>query len=230
MLALALLLLAATARADVDPAKYRELPGGAQRLVSSMTVRADDTAIDAAVRRRYAGQHPSGDYDLYINAEGTVDGVHVVRSLDGCDEFIAKHLVTARTTPKPPAPFVRHVTVELRFASAAAPPVAPAALRAKNVPPAMFEQQLLAAPAPHLPDVVKKRARGELVGMYKICAATDGKIIEVAPLQSIAGADEAIMATLRTWQLKPQPMPICSISRFVFSVDHSGDRAAGRAR
>jgi len=41
----------------------------------------------------------------------------------------------------------------------------------------------------------------------------------VAPLQSIAGADEAIMATLRTWQLKPQPIPICSLSRFVFTVD-----------
>ncbi len=218
VMAVGLVALVGSARADIDPAKYRELPGGEHRMVSSMTVRPDDTAIEAAVRRRYAGQHPSGDYDLYIGTEGTVDGVHVVRSLEGCDEFIARHLVTARVTPKPPAPFVRHVTVELRFdggATAAAPP----SLRARNVPPHVFDTEALVRETPHLPDAVKLRARGDLVGMYKVCVATDGTVMSVAPLQSIAGADEAIMATLRRWQLKPQPTPICSITRFVFSVE-----------
>ena len=217
-MSVSLAALAGAARADIDPTKYRELPGGEQRMVSSMTVRPDDTAIEAAVRKRYAGQHPSGDYDLYIGAEGTVDGVHVVRSLEGCDEFIARHLVTARVRPKPPAPFVRHVTVELRFAGAGAP-VAPAALRAKNVPPQVFDSEALVREAPHLPDAVKARARGDVTGMYKVCVATDGTVMSVAPLQSIAGADDAIMATLRRWRLKPQPTPICSITRFVFSVE-----------
>ena len=214
-LALALVVGSAlAARADINTRNYRELPGGEHRMVSSITVRPDDTAIPADERKRYAGQHPSGDYDVYIGREGTVDGIHVVRSLEGCDEFIAKHLATIRQTPKPPEPWVRHVTVELRFGDVATP----SSIRAKNVPPHLFESLLVASPTPHLPDAVKRRARGELVGVYKICAATNGKVTTVAPLQSIPGADEAIMTTLRTWQITPQPMPICTSTRFVFAV------------
>ena len=215
LVALSLLVLAGGARADLDPRNYRELPGGAQRMVSSITVRPGDTAIAAEVRKRYAGQHPSGDYDVYIGREGTVDGIHVVRSLEGCDEFIAKHLATIRQTPKPPEPWVRHVTVELRFDSAAVPN----ALRAKNVPPHLFDTELIEHPTPHLPENVLVKAAGrQLPWLGKVCANADGSISQVSVVSGIPGADSAISETVRTWRLRPQPIPICTIVRFVFDV------------
>lgn len=215
LLVLPLIVLAADARADIDRAKYRELPGLGQRMVSSVRVGPNEPLIDAAVRQRYAGRHPSGDYDVYINREGTVDGVHVVRSLEGCDEFIAKRLMTGRQNPKPAEPWVHHVTVELRFESAVAPP----AVRAKNVPPHFFDEQMVAHSDPHLPDAVLAKAKArELVWTGKVCANADGTIGQVAVIQGIPGADAKVIETLRTWRLRPQPLPVCTVIRLVYDV------------
>src|SRR5262249_48793363 len=104
-------------------------------------------------------------------------------------------------------------------AVAAAEPVASQAKKAKNVPPLLFEAELLEGPMPHPPDSVKsKHANEDVVGMYKVCAGTDGAIQRAQVVVSIPGADGTILDTIRKWRLKPQPLPICAMQRFVFSV------------
>lgn len=90
--------------------------------------------------------------------------------------------------------------------------------RARNVPPHYFEQQYISNETPHLPDAAKPAAGGELQWLGKVCAATDGHISQVSIVSGIRGADESIMATMRGWRLRPQPFPICTLVRFVFSV------------
>ena len=55
--------------------------------------------------------------------------------------------------------------------------------------------------------------------MVKICIDQAGKVNQVQIIQGIPGADNDILSTIRTWKYKPQPIPICSMTRFVFNVD-----------
>ena len=55
--------------------------------------------------------------------------------------------------------------------------------------------------------------------MVKICVDQSGRVNNVQMIQGIPGADNDIIATLRGWKFKPQPVPICSLSRFVFTID-----------
>lgn len=91
----------------------------------------------------------------------------------------------------------------------------------KNVPPQVLEQQKIAGEIPHLPDIVKiqRKGTGDAVFMAKICIDRGGNVSQVSVIQGIPGADQQILATLRSWRYKPQPLPICSMSRFVFSID-----------
>jgi hypothetical protein len=41
----------------------------------------------------------------------------------------------------------------------------------------------------------------------------------VQVIQGIPGADNDIVATVRRWVYKPQPIPICSMTRFEFNID-----------
>jgi hypothetical protein len=89
-----------------------------------------------------------------------------------------------------------------------------------NIPPAYFDQQVVAKSDPHLPDSVKVAHAGEkdLVAMFKVCANPAGEIVSVFTIVSIPGADDAIADTIRTWRLKPQPIGLCTLARFVFDV------------
>jgi hypothetical protein len=48
---------------------------------------------------------------------------------------------------------------------------------------------------------------------------TDGDITQVVVMEGIPGADALIVDSLRQWQLRPQPTPICSLLRIVYSVE-----------
>jgi hypothetical protein len=73
---------------------------------------------------------------------------------------------------------------------------------------------------PHLADAVKTaHAGGDLPSIYKVCANTEGKIVAVFTVQSIPEADSAIADTIRQWRLKPQPVGVCTLVRFVFRTD-----------
>jgi protein TonB len=93
--------------------------------------------------------------------------------------------------------------------------------KAKNVPPHMLEQQKIAGELPHLPDIVKiqRKGTGEAVAMVKICIDQGGRVNQVSIIQGIPGADSEILSTVRSWKYKPQPIPICSMVKFEFSIN-----------
>jgi protein TonB len=103
-------------------------------------------------------------------------------------------------------------------APAAPPPPPPP--KPKIVPAILIKKDALYKPDPHLPDVVKAQRRGSMVtGSYKLCIAQTGAISSVEVVNSIPGADEPIMATLREWKYKPQAIPICFILYLEFQVE-----------
>ena len=57
---------------------------------------------------------------------------------------------------------------------------------------------------PHLPDIVKiqRKGTGEAVAMVKICIDQGGRVNQVSIIQGIPGADNDIMATLRTLEVQ----------------------------
>jgi periplasmic protein TonB len=93
--------------------------------------------------------------------------------------------------------------------------------KAKNVPPHMLEQQKISGDMPHLPDIVKiqRKGTGEAVAMVKICIDQGGRVNQVSVIQGIPGADAEILNTVRGWKYKAQPIPICSMVKFEFSIN-----------
>jgi hypothetical protein len=105
------------------------------------------------------------------------------------------------------------------FGCSHAQPTPPEAPRYQNVPPHMLDTRATYRPEPHLPDAVKlKHPDEELISMLKVCVAPDGHVAQISLLQGIPGADAAIVETLRAWTFKPQPIPVCTLQRFVFFV------------
>jgi protein TonB len=95
------------------------------------------------------------------------------------------------------------------------PPVKP-----KNIPPHQLDNEALYHPMPHLPDVIKAQRRGTGLSIFtaKICIAQTGLVQSVTVMQGIPGADDAIVATIKQWKYKPQPIPVCFVNNFEFDV------------
>jgi periplasmic protein TonB len=93
--------------------------------------------------------------------------------------------------------------------------------KAKNVPLATFDSNALYKPDPHLPDIVKiqRKGTGEAIFMGKVCVDQSGHVNQISVMQGIPGADQAIMNTMRSWKFKPQPFPICTMIRLVYTID-----------
>src|SRR3954466_14427980 len=93
--------------------------------------------------------------------------------------------------------------------------------KAKNVPLAKFDADALFKPDPHLPDIVKiqRKGTGEAIFMGKVCVDQTGHVNQISVMQGIPGADQAIMSTMRSWKFKPQPFPICTMIRLVYTID-----------
>ncbi|HEX4462396.1 MAG TPA: hypothetical protein VIA18_30675 [Polyangia bacterium] len=103
---------------------------------------------------------------------------------------------------------------------AGGPGIAMPAPRARNVAPHQLDAQKIAGADPHLPDFVRsaRRGLGDDAFAARICVDQAGRVSRVDVLQGIAGADEGIVATLREWRYRAQPIPVCFVSRFVFDV------------
>jgi hypothetical protein len=72
---------------------------------------------------------------------------------------------------------------------------------------------------PTLPDEVVAVSRGQtLVGRYRICVTTAGRVYSVKPVVSIAGADQAIIAVLKSWKFQRLPTDLCQTQTFTFEV------------
>jgi periplasmic protein TonB len=91
----------------------------------------------------------------------------------------------------------------------------------KNVPPHVLDTEKISGETPHLPDIVKiqRKGTGEAVWMGKVCVDSGGRVNQVSTIQGIPGADNAIVDALRGWRFKPQAIPICSMLRFVYTID-----------
>jgi protein TonB len=85
----------------------------------------------------------------------------------------------------------------------------------------VLDGQRVSFPDPHLPEnVVMTLQPGQaLLGTYRICVGTDGRVTSVSVVSSVAGADAKVMEDIKkTWVYKPQPLPVCTIRNFRFVV------------
>ncbi len=90
----------------------------------------------------------------------------------------------------------------------------------KKVASFVFDKERLRSPDPHLPSTFKAAPGARLKGIYQICVGTDGKINKISVVQSLSGADQAVMEQLQsTWLYKPQPVPVCTTRAFVFQFN-----------
>jgi hypothetical protein len=74
---------------------------------------------------------------------------------------------------------------------------------------------------PHLPEPVRRRVHGQpdVSFQARICVDKLGAVSDVAVLQGVDGANEALQATLRQWRYEPQPIPVCFVTQLIFSVE-----------
>jgi len=144
---------------------------------------------------------------VYYSENQAVDAVEPVKGVPGCDALVRTWMIENHRT-KPGQGKIRDVErVSISF---------PPGIKPKNVPPHVLDEEAIEKPEPGLPDAVKKRATGYIIGMYKMCFGTDGAAIKVTPLQSVGEGEESVEATLLKWRLRPQPIPICTLVRLVF--------------
>ncbi len=98
---------------------------------------------------------------------------------------------------------------------------APSRPRPKNVPPHHLDNDAIFHPEPHLPEVIKAQRRGTEPPVFgaRLCVDESGSVFQLQVIQSIPGADEAIVATLRQWRYRPQPIPVCFVANFQFDIE-----------
>lgn len=90
----------------------------------------------------------------------------------------------------------------------------------KKVASFVFDKERLRSPDPHLPPSFSAAPGEKVKGLYQICVGVDGKVVKVTAVQSIPGADQAVMEQIRsTWLYKPQPVPVCTTRAFVFQFN-----------
>lgn len=92
--------------------------------------------------------------------------------------------------------------------------------RPRNVPPHTLDAQRVAGAMPHLPASVigARRGLGETTFTARLCVDQSGAVSSVTVLSGIPGADADIVSTVRGWRYRPQPIPVCFITQFVYDV------------
>lgn len=92
--------------------------------------------------------------------------------------------------------------------------------RPRNLPPHALDAQRLAGAMPHLPAAVigARRGLGESTFTARLCVDTGGAVSSVTVLSGIPGADGDIVATLRGWRYKAQPIPVCFITQLTYDI------------
>jgi hypothetical protein len=98
-----------------------------------------------------------------------------------------------------------------------------------NVPPQALDANRLSGEKNIVPDDKTKTAifqsrKDRVIGSYKLCIDTAGKVSSVGQLRStgFAAYDTKIIEQLRTWTYKPflidgKPEPVCTAVTFIYS-------------
>lgn len=91
----------------------------------------------------------------------------------------------------------------------------------KVVPAILIKKQKISTnDDPRLSAAIKALHLCEIItASYKVCIAESGFISSVDTINGIAGADNDIIAVVKKWQYKPQPMPICFVQHFEYHID-----------
>ena len=66
---------------------------------------------------------------------------------------------------------------------------------------------------------IQRKGTGDAIWMGKVCIDQGGKVNQISIMQGIPGGDNEIMSTMRTWKFKPQPFPICTLIRLVYTIN-----------
>lgn len=96
------------------------------------------------------------------------------------------------------------------------PATASGASALRLVPVSLARNDCLRCDPPVLPESIAKRFPGVVLGTYKICIASNGKVESVEPRIGVTSADDTVLSALRTWSFRPQRHASCFLQSFVF--------------
>lgn len=88
-----------------------------------------------------------------------------------------------------------------------------------NAPKITIKKSPLYTPSPHLPRQVKALYDRDLViGVFKVCLGTNGRVSSITPIIPIPGASRDVMQTLASWRFEPLSVAICFAQTLEFRV------------
>jgi hypothetical protein len=87
--------------ASIADGAYRDAPPPPPFGKEQLRIGAADHSLPDDVKLRYAGQHPTGAYRLYLDLDGRVAHVDVVVSIPGVDGEIVRGLKEWKFKPQP---------------------------------------------------------------------------------------------------------------------------------
>jgi hypothetical protein len=215
-----LLLSVGAGVAKADDASYPERPAPARLEKSGFLIAPAEPGISAEFKEEHAGEHLSGDYRLYIDADGRVRRAEVVRSIPGCDQWVIKQLTNVHHmgAVHEAMRFVHHVELTFSVPLTAAPAGQPPKYRA--VPPLLLTTSLINYEEPKMPPAVAANAPQH--GRYMLYVEFDGHVSRVDVVESIPGGDPAVIEAIKKWKYKPQP----ELVRFI--IDYATSKSPSR--
>lgn len=163
---------------------------------------------------------------MTIEPQGTVSATHVESSTLGNSVVEQCIAAAVKTWVFPPIKDGRTVVTYPFLLRSEADPMEYAspptlAAKAKVVPANLIKKDKLSVDDdPHLPAEIKLLHPCEVLrGAYKICVdPTAGAVSSVEVIQSIRDADAQIMAVLKAWRFRAQPIPLCFIQFLEFHI------------
>ena len=184
-------------------------------------ISGENPQLPDAVKAFYAmaGQ-VSGLYKMCVDTNGDVAMVTAMQSIPDGDDAVIATLRTWKFKPQPDGAICSMQRFVFKINGGGPPPPEPRAASGRSG----NDLVKVSGEQPHLPDRLKIKLAHDHVrrvtGVYQICVGHDGHVESVKPIQSIAGGDEAIMTTLRTWTFQPpqKVKTLCSPSVFSFDI------------
>lgn len=190
------------------------------------------TGLDASIassRRKYAYAWTK----LCIDAEGTVTGAHVreassTRALHAFSDAIADWKFKPFAPKGQPIPVCSMMLLGTPLATALAQEKIPMPMTGDepSVNPADLER--IAGTKLIVPDDedkvrIEKAGRPTLIGAFKVCLDTSGRVEEIDILRStgLSTYDRKLITTMKHWQYKPylddgEPKAVCTAVNFIY--------------
>jgi transmembrane sensor len=202
-------------------AEFEVRPGGRRRWL----VHAGDVTVEVVGTHFVVKREPASVWvhvsrgEVMVHGERMAGGARRLRM--GESLRVAAAPVTVVNTVEPAAGAVDALPLDERPPADEPPDELLDETEAASPPgPYQIAVRRISGADPHLPEVVRRRVRGQpdVSFQARICVDKQGAVSDVAVLQGVDGADEALQATLRQWRYEPQPIPVCFVTQLIFSV------------